>query len=37
MGKIILNIGKSFYILLTDVLPFQKKDCYINAGSVAKE
>jgi hypothetical protein len=29
MRKVIFNIGKSFYRLSTDVLPFQEKDCSI--------
>jgi hypothetical protein len=33
MGKMIFNVGKSFYILLTDVLPFQEKDYCITARS----
>jgi hypothetical protein len=30
MEKIIFNIDKSFYILLTDVILFLEKDCCIN-------
>jgi hypothetical protein len=30
MEKIIFNVGKSFYILSTNALPFQEKYCCIN-------
>jgi hypothetical protein len=33
VGKMLFKIGKSFYILLTDVLSSKEKDCCINPQS----
>jgi hypothetical protein len=36
-GKIIFNMGRSFYIFSTDDLPFQEKGCCINTKSTGPQ